>query len=127
MRSSSRSVYAQDRNRLRANDSAASEPMSATATATAAAAGPAVKPATTPATTASTPPPASTSAQRIRHRRGEGDIAPCSGDSGMTTRYRPPLPPTPPPAPRPALGSRLGPGLTWCGNHGNPLRGELIV
>jgi len=93
MRSSSRSVYAQDRNRLRANDSAPSEPSSTTATAIATAAGPAVNPATVPATTASTPPLTITSAQRIRHRRGEGDMAPCSGDSGMTTKYRPPTRP----------------------------------
>ncbi len=48
-------------------------------------------------------PPASTSARRIRHRRGEGHITPRSGKPGMATRY--PVPGQP--------GCRRWPATAW--------------
>jgi len=58
-----------------------------TAAAIAAAAPPNASPAAVPATAASAPPLAITSAQRIRHSRGEGHLTPCSGVPGMASRY----------------------------------------
>ena len=62
-------------------------PAITTATAITAATAPSVTPAAVPAATTTAPPAAITSAQRIRHRRGDGHITWRSGEPGMATRY----------------------------------------